>query len=1140
MRLFRRQKIRALFAVALGILPALSLTGGWSAHGDAEVFPTTERSRRGFEAVKSLLAAALDSETIPEDDAITGAAAGSKRYPEGMPAAEMARAEAHSRTRDDMELPRRQADRQPRSQQQIELNRETGHLPQTAESAGALHRPGLGQDRQTKNPPSRNAIPGLATAAAGQLLLHPAHAPLQAGLITHPAGWGIVLALALLGLALRRLWSGLKKRRHAEESLWRSETNLDIILHSIGEAVLATDSQRRVTWLNPIAVQLTGWTEAEALGRPVEEVFRLVHEQARQPVVLPADDVLASGQIRRLANHTVLLARDGTERSIADTLAPLRDRTGSICGLVLVFRDVTEERRAEKHVTALLRELNDVRRALDHHAIVAVTDAAGKITYVNDKFCELSGYAREELLGQDHRLLNSGHHSKTFFRNLWQTILRGEQWQGVIKNRAKDGSFFWVATTIVPLLNADGKPREFIAIRTDVTEHKRMEEELARLNAELERQVEERTRAARLMEARLNHLLRNTPAVIYSCRPFGDGGATFVSESARREFGYEPAQFLADPAFWSDRVHPEDRERVLRGLRAVLAAGGEHYASEYRFRHADGSYRWYHDEATVVRAASGELQEIVGSMVDITERKRAEEQLRAERLLLRTLVDHLPLAIYVKDKAGRKTLSNPVDQRNLGVGSEAEALGRTDFDFFPREQAERFAADDRQVLDEGIPVLGREEQLTRPDGSQIWQLTYKVPWRNPEGTIVGLIGFGLDITERKRLEEERAALEKQQRRRQRLESLGTLAGGVAHDLNNALAPILLSVEMLRVSYPNETKMLDILHASAQRAAGMVRQLLTFAKGAEGARVAVQVAHLLKEMRGILQGTFPKNIQVEVRLDRNLPTVQGDPTQLHQVLLNLCLNARDAMPHGGTLTLEAQRHEVDALYAASMPDAKPGRYVALRVKDSGIGMPPEILERIFDPFFTTKGPDKGTGLGLATVHGIVKGYGGFVRVYSQPGRGSTFEVYLPAEKSGADTEHLVKPATPFRGRGETILVVDDEAAIRAVQRSVLERLNFTPLIARDGAEGLVQVAMHHGELHALLVDLHMPEMDGVAFIRAVRRLLPQIPIAAMSGRFEEAVRGELAGLGVTMLLSKPFTETELAKALEQMLAPPGGE
>jgi len=330
----------------------------------------------------------------------------------------------------------------------------------------------------------------------------------------------------------------------------------------------------------------------------------------------------------------------------------------------------------------------------------------------------------------------------------------------------------------------------------------------------------------------------------------------------------------------------------------------------------------------------------------------------------------------------------------------------------------------------------------------------------------------------------------------------------------------------------------MIEASAQRGTDMVRQLLTFARGAEGERVAVCPSQLVHELERLMKGSFPKSIELQIASPEGLPAVVGDPTQLHQVLLNLCVNARDAMPGGGTLAMGLQAVELDAVYARAIPDAVPGRYVALRVSDTGSGIPPEILDRIFDPFFTTKAADKGTGLGLSTVLGIVKGHGGFVQVYSQPGEGTIFTVYLPVAPSDAGA---AVPATAVetpeagQGHGETVLFVDDEAAVREVGRTVLERLNYQVLLATDGADGLVRAAEHRHALSAVITDLHMPHMDGLAFVRALHRTLPNLPVVVASGRVDEAAASELLRLGVTRRLDKPFTQAQLARELRELLA-----
>jgi two-component system, cell cycle sensor histidine kinase and response regulator CckA len=328
----------------------------------------------------------------------------------------------------------------------------------------------------------------------------------------------------------------------------------------------------------------------------------------------------------------------------------------------------------------------------------------------------------------------------------------------------------------------------------------------------------------------------------------------------------------------------------------------------------------------------------------------------------------------------------------------------------------------------------------------------------------------------------------------------------------------------------------MIHNSAKRGADMVRQLLAFAKGVDGKRVSLQPAQLVNELESLMKGSFPKNIELQVKCESPLPMVMGDATQLHQILLNLCVNARDAMPHGGKLAMEAAAVEIDEMYARSISDAKPGRYVCLKVKDTGDGIPADVLDRIFDPFFTTKSQEKGTGLGLSTVLGIIKGHGGFVQVYSTVGKGSSFSVYLPASQTAATGAEEPDASKPYQGHGETVLFVDDEAALREVGETVLQRLNFIPIVAVDGEDALIKATENRSVIKAIITDMHMPHMDGLAFVHAVRRTLPDIPIILASGRVDDGVAKDFKALGVTARLDKPFTEAQLAEMLSGLLAP----
>ena len=450
------------------------------------------------------------------------------------------------------------------------------------------------------------------------------------------------------------------------------------------------------------------------------------------------------------------------------------------------------------------------------------------------------------------------------------------------------------------------------------------------------------------------------------------------------------------------------------------------------------------------------------------------------------------------------------------------------------DDRDRVVAALQRAHEEEDGLFDLEYRIVRRDGIERWVATRSQTFFKGEGGArhpTRTIGATQDITDRKKLDAEQWQLERQASRTQRLESIGTLAGGIAHDLNNALTPILMMVDFLKEQYPAESEALDTVARSANHAAEMVRHLLSFAKGSEGRRVCVQPRQLIREMEKIVRGTFPKNIRIQLRCPKEVPSVRGDATQLHQVLLNLCVNSRDAMPEGGTLTLEAALATPDEIVTVDKrPDGALRRYIVLRVTDTGSGIPPQTVERIFDPFFTTKGPEKGTGLGLFTVAGIVKGHDGLIRVSSLPERGSTFAVFLPVDEGSTDAVPERQSVVAFSGNGEPVLYIDDEGDVRNAARLVLARLNFTPLIAKDAMGGLIQAMQHGAALHAVITDMHMPQMDGLAFVRALRRALPDVPVIVASGRLDGAPPKELKQLGVTVLLDKPFTQEMLANAL----------
>ena len=387
-----------------------------------------------------------------------------------------------------------------------------------------------------------------------------------------------------------------------------------------------------------------------------------------------------------------------------------------------------------------------------------------------------------------------------------------------------------------------------------------------------------------------------------------------------------------------------------------------------------------------------------------------------------------------------------------------------------------------------------------------------------------------DITEKKKLES-------QLLRAQRLESIGTLAGGIAHDLNNILSPILTATELLQMRATDEStlRLLGIIQANAVRGGEMIRQVLSFARGVEGDYAQLQPNHLIREIVKILTDIFPKNIEISFSLNPNLWYVHGDATQLHQVLMNLCVNARDAMPDGGTLRIEAENIEIDEHYARMNVEARPGRYVRLLVQDSGSGIPPEIIDKIFDPFFTTKKPGQGTGLGLSTAAGILRSHGGFVNVYSEQDKGTHFTIYLPASDSQQPVVPQAVQTQLPAGKGELILVVDDEASIREVAKETLTTFGYNVITANDGTEAIALFAAHRDEVKVVITDMMMPCLDGPATIRALKELAPDLRVIATSGLKANTREAEISELGVSGFLVKPYTAEMLLRTLAGALA-----
>jgi len=1049
--------------------------------------------------------------------------------------------------------------------------------------------------------------------------------------------------------------------------------------------------------------------------------------------------------------------RDGREIPIWIVLQAHRSPGGAVEIFSTVSRDITERKQAEQRVTDAL----NFNQTMLHASPVGIIvfKAAGPCISANEAIVQIVGGSREEVLKQNFRQLeswkNSGMLAAAEAALATQTERKLET-----QSFTTFGRKVWCFCRFVPF-QYEGE-LHLLLLMSDITERKRADEEVVRTAREWQSTFDATNDAIWILDQNNRILRTNKTAETYFQRPCSE-----MMGKPCWEIVHGTTEPILDCPFVRSRKsgHRETMDLQI----------GE---------------RWFEVIVDPILDAAGQYAGAVHIVSDITARKRAEEVLANERALLRTLVDHLPMAVYLKDLAGRKTLANLVELDYVGATSEAEVIGKTDFDLYPPEQAAGYQAINQEIIRTGQPEINRESSFTKPDGSVIHLLGSVVPVRDIAGRVTGLAGINLDITERKRAEEalrksralyysfveqlpigifrkdregrfilvnpefcrfkvmkaeeflgktprevaaveaakqgamglatkyaasgaehheqimqtgkpidlveeyiyadgrkqflhviklpvvdpdgkiigtqgiqfditelkqaeerirEQAALldaandtiyvrtldhtvtywndgaerlygwtraealghkiielgevdreafetahavlleqgswsgelkktskagkeftvfcrwtllrDEQNRpkevlaintditeqkqletnflRAQRMEGIGALAGGIAHDLNNILQPILMTAPLLRetTSDPESREMLDTVENCAQRGADIIKQLLTFARGKPSARVPLPVRHLLNEMSKLIHETFPKNIQLRVNVPKDLWLVLGDATQIHQALMNLCVNARDAMPNGGTLTLTAGNLTLDEAFAAMMPSAKPGPHICVSVADTGMGIPSEHLDRIFDPFFTTKEIGKGTGLGLATVLGIVRGHGGFVRVNSQAGKGTIFELYLPASSETKAAARSKPETLPPRADGELILVVDDEADVRGVVRRTLEKHGYRVVTAAEGAEAMGLFAQHRAEVRAVLTDMMMPDMDGPSLVRTLRHLEPQLPILGMTGVGEKADIKGLETLDLLVLLTKPFNIAVLLDILHQSLAAP---
>lgn len=643
---------------------------------------------------------------------------------------------------------------------------------------------------------------------------------------------------------------------------------------------------------------------------------------------------------------------------------------------------------------------------------------------------------------------------------------------------------------------------------------------------EMAGELERKARKLSSIRARLARILSASPAVVYACRVPSAGepdkgfSPVFLSEKVRDLFGYEVREVLDNPAWWMETVHPDDLPKAID--RGELFRSGS-LNREYRVRTKGGSYRWILDQAVLANDREDDPGEIVGSWTDITDRKQAEETL----VRLEMAVNQAAEAVVVTDTEGKIGYANPAFERITGYSSRY-AVGQNIRMLKSGKQDEAFYRNMWETISRGGVWEGRIINRKK-DGSLYEEDATVSPVRDASGRIVNYVSGKRDVTRE-------VALQKQLQTAQRLEAVGTLAGGIAHDFNNALTGIYGFTELaLREAAGNgeAESHLNEIRKCAERAATLTRQLLAYSRRQILTPVHLDLNLVVTELMKLVSKVAGEEIRIQADLDKELPTVCADIGQIEQVLMNLVINARDAMPSGGRLLVETGVADVGEEYVRYHPYMKAGRFVVLSVSDTGTGMDEATRERVFDPFFTTKAPDRGSGLGLAMVYGIVKQHKGFIHLYSEPGAGTTFRIYLPAVDAAPDAIEAPKPAE-ISGGTETVLLAEDDESVRMLVKRTLENLGYNVRVACNGAEAVELFRRDPESISLVLLDAVMAEMGGKEAHDAMRRTKPGLKAIFMSGYTANAIHESFVLLPGVPFLPKPFTPNSLARKVREVL------
>ncbi len=745
------------------------------------------------------------------------------------------------------------------------------------------------------------------------------------------------------------------------------------------------------------------------------------------------------------------------------------------------------------------------------HDALIVLDQDGVIRLINQATYNLLGYSEQDLVGTRPTdiMINN-----IFFAKLLESFVQGSMVQNYeVDCQTQEGTPHTLSLTTSILRDHMGEPLAIVCVARDITERKKAEE------------------ALRVSEEQVRLALKAANQGLYDLNV--QTGETQVSPEYATMLGYDPAVFHETNEAWIERLHPEDREDVTAIYRDYIAGDIPEYRVEFRQRTKSGGWKWILSLGKVVQwDATGNPLRMMGTHTDITELKYAEDGIARERILSDHIINSLPGIFYMYDDQGKLVRWNKKHEEVTNYSPE-ELFGMHPIDFFSGAYKQYMVERVQSVFTEGEAFA--EAPLLTKSGDQIpYFFTGRLTVLDGRQY---LLGVGVDITDRKRVEEEKDALQGQLQQAQKMESVARLAGGVAHDFNNMLGVILGHVELVmrqvNSAEPINANLQEIQKA-AQHSADLTRQLLAFARRQTIAPKILDLNDCVMGMLKMLQRLIGENIDLVWMPGADIWPGKIDPAQIDQLLANLCVNARDAIAGVGKVTIETENIAFDEAYCTIHKGFICGEYVMLAISDNGCGISNEVLDHLFEPFFTTKEVGKGTGLGLATVFGIVKQNEGFINVYSEPSDGTTFKIYLPRFVGEVIVPTSESTSERPKGSGETVLLVEDEAAILHVGKAMLEELGYKVLTASTPGEGLSQLKAHIADIQLLITDVVMPEMNGRELAKLIRDIKPGLKCLFTSGYTANVIAHHgVLDTGVCFL-QKPFSMNDLAyKVLEAL-------